>query len=185
MGILEDLFNSPLDKIDSADSNIPWKERCSQDLELFCVHYFPDVFTSEFCEFHRDVFKTVEDYIFNKDYHGLKKFMARAAPRYHGKSQIISMGLPLFCICYKYKYNILIVSDTAGQAEQFIADIKLELEDNDELISDFGSLIDRKIWNSNRFVTNTAIHCCAKGASQKLRGIKYNSKRPDLIIIDK
>jgi len=160
------------------------RERCAKDLELFCRHYFPDVFTSEFCDFHRDVFQKVQGYILDEDYESLKKYMTRAAPRGHGKSQIISMGLPLWCICYGYRWNILIVSDTAEQAGQFITDIKTQLEDNKELIDDFGNLVGRKTWKADRIVTSNGIHCIGKGAGQKLRGIKYNNRRPDLIIID-
>jgi predicted phage terminase large subunit-like protein len=161
-----------------------WKERCAKSLELFCQHYFPDVFTSEFCEFHRDVFRKIEGYILSGDHGGLKKYMARAAPRGHGKSQIISMGLPLWCACYGYRFNILIVSDTAEQAAQFINDIKGELEENEALIADFGNLVGKKTWKTDKIVTANGVHCCAKGAGQKLRGIKYRNKRPDLVIVD-
>jgi hypothetical protein len=183
--ILSDILSGVASDNKASPQEESWKDRCSKNLELFCSHYFPDVFTSEFCDFHRDVFRTIEDYFFNSDYAGLKKYMARAAPRYHGKSQVISMGLPLWCICYKYKYNILIVSDTSDQAEQFITDIKIELEDNEMLIQDFGDLVGKSTWKVGKIVTSNGVHCVAKGASQKLRGIKYNSKRPDLIIIDK
>lgn len=181
--ILSDLFGSPNDNKDLMKAESSWKDRCANDLELFCKHYLGDTFTSEFCDFHKDVFGTIQGYLFNKDYANLKKYMVRAAPRGHGKSQIISMGLPLFCICYKYRMNILIVSDTSDQAAQFISDIKLQLEDNDLIISDFGDLTGDK-WKADRIVTSNGVHCIGKGASQKLRGIKYNNKRPDLVIID-
>lgn len=176
--IIDDLFG------DADAEELTVKEKCAKDLELFCKTFFPDTFTSEFCDFHKDVFRNCENYILNEDYKGLKKYMARAAPRGHGKSQIISFGLPIWCICYGYKKNILIVSDTADQAVQFINDIKNELEDNDSLIRDFGQLVGRKIWTATRIVTANNVHCIGKGAAQKLRGIKYNSNRPDLIIID-
>jgi predicted phage terminase large subunit-like protein len=187
MTILSELLNInneviPTDK--SGDFSFSLKERCATDFELYCKSYFPDVFTSEFCEFHKDVFKKIQNYILNNDYSGLKKYLCRAAPRGHGKSQIISMGLPLWCICYSYRFNILIVSDTAEQAAQFITDIKNQLEDNEELIKDFGNLVGRKTWSASKIVTANGIHCIGKGAGQKLRGIKYNNKRPDLIVID-
>jgi predicted phage terminase large subunit-like protein len=185
--ILAELFSGAKETNVSLDSEkISWKDRCANDLELFCKHYFPDVFTSEFCEFHTDVFQKIQEYLFNKDYKGLKKYMARTAPRGTGKSQIISMGLPLFCICYKYRKNILIVSDTAEQACGFIADIKAELEENELLIEDFGDLVaqGRKVWKNDKIVTANNVHCIGKGAGQKLRGIKYDNTRPDLIIID-
>lgn len=187
MNFLDKILNkeSPVASSNGASSiSINYKEVCRTNLELFCSHYFPDVFTSEFCDFHRDVFGKIQGYILRNDYEGLKKYMVRAAPRGHGKSQIISMGVPLWCICYGYRFNILIVSDTGEQAEQFITDIKTQLEDNDDLIKDFGNLVGKKTWKTNKIVTANGVHCIGKGAGQKLRGIKYNNKRPDLIIID-
>lgn len=159
------------------------KQKCATDLELFCKYYFPDVFSSEFCEFHYDVFHTLEDAILNNP--KKKQHICRAAPRSHGKSQLISMALPLWCICYGYRVNIVIVSDTGEQAEQFILDIKTNLEDNERLLNDFGNLVRRKkIWRQREIVTDNNIHLVGKSAGQSLRGIKYNSIRPDLIIID-
>ena len=45
-----------------------WKDRCKSNLELFCKHYFPDVFTSDFCRFHRDVFSSLEKYVLDPEY---------------------------------------------------------------------------------------------------------------------
>ena len=175
--ILNDLLGEVVQDNNKASPNREtWKEKCSKDLELFCKHYFPDIFSSEFCEFHRDVFKTIEQYLFNDDYKNQKNYMARAAPRGHGKSQIISTGLPLFCICYGYRRNVLIVSDTNDQAVQFIAEIKIQIEDNELLIADFGNLIG-KTWKSDRFVTANGVFCSGKGAAQKLRGSRYNNVR--------
>jgi hypothetical protein len=184
--ILETLFGEGAEVIakEGNEETLSWKERCRKNLELFCKHYFPDVFLSDFCEFHRDVFSYLEKCVLNPEYNHRRNYMVRAAPRGTGKSQIISMGFPLWCAVYGYRKNILIVSDTSTQAEQFIGDIKLELEDNEELINDFGSLVGTRIWNSGRIVTSTGVHIIGKGAGQKLRGIKYNNTRPDIEIID-
>lgn len=161
-----------------------WKDRCKSNLELFCKHYFPDVFTSDFCRFHRDVFSSLEKYVLDPEYKNRRNHMVRAAPRGSGKSQQISMGFPLWCAVYGYRKNILIVSDTNAQAEQFIADIRNEIEDNEDLVRDFGNLMGSRVWNSGRIVTSNGIHIVGKGANQKLRGIKYNNTRPDIVIID-
>lgn len=160
------------------------KEKCATNLELFCMTYFPDVFSSEFCEFHRELFEVIENTVLNKS--NEKSYICRAAPRGHGKSQIISFAVPLWCVAYSYRKNIVIVSDTGAQALQFIQDIKNQIEDNEYFIRDFGSLvgIGGKPWKQNEIVTQNNIHLIAKSAGQKLRGIKYNSVRPDMIIID-
>jgi predicted phage terminase large subunit-like protein len=159
------------------------KEKAAVSLEFFCKHYFADIFASEFCDFHYDVFRTLEDAILKNP--NRKQHICRAAPRSHGKSQVISMALPLWCICFGYRKNIVIVSDTGEQVEQFILDIKNNLEDNELLLADFGNLVQRKkIWRQREIATDNDIHLVGKSAGQSLRGIKYNSVRPDLIIID-
>lgn len=189
--VLDELYNETLEeesveilKDKGKQKEASWKEKCRYDLELFCKHYFPDVFLSDFCEFHRDVFKSLEKYILDPEYKTRRNHMVRAAPRGTGKSQVISMGFPLWCAVYGYRRNILIVSDTNAQAEQFIADIRIELEDNEDLIADFGNFVGDRVWNSGRIVTSTGVHIVGKGANQKLRGIKYNNTRPDVVIID-
>lgn len=159
------------------------KAKCAKDFKLFCQTYLSEVFTSAFCEFHDDVFLTCQSAIL--DHHNDKQHICRAAPRGHGKSQVISFGLPLWCIVYGYRKNIVIVSDTGDQAEQFILDIKTNLEENEMILKDFGTLAKlQKMWRQREIVTDNDVHIVGKSAGQSLRGIKYNSIRPDLVIID-
>jgi predicted phage terminase large subunit-like protein len=81
----------------------------------------------------------------------------------------------------------VIVSDTVSQAVQFLGDIKKEIIDNDQL---------RSIFKIKEFVKESEddfIVLCedghsfrvqAKGSEQKVRGLKWNRKRPDLIMCD-
>lgn len=108
--VLDELYNETLEE-ESVDilkdkgkqKESSWKEKCRYDLELFCKHYFPDVFLSDFCEFHRDVFKSLEKYILDPEYKTRRNHMVRAAPRGTGKSQVISMGFPLWLHEYLIK----------------------------------------------------------------------------------
>ncbi len=158
-------------------------KECAISLELFAKTYFPDVFSSEFSPLHKEFFKSVEDIILNRKRR--KNYYVRAAPRGHGKSQVLSFLLPLWCIVYKYKQNILIVSDTLDQARGFIQAIKTELEENDLLKADFGNLVSEEKWAQDKIITLNKVQVYGRGAGQKLRGNKYGSIRPQLIIIDK
>lgn len=151
-------------------------------MELFAKTYFPDVFTSEFCALHKEFFASVEDIILNKK--RKKNFYVRAAPRGHGKSQLLSFLLIIWCVVYKYKRNILLLSDTADQAKGFIAAIKVEFEENENLRNDFGDLVSEEKWAQDKIVTKNRVQIYGRGAGQKLRGNKYGSIRPELVIID-
>lgn len=157
-------------------------DKCRYDLELFGKTFFPKIFTGKFCDFHKDVFDSLQDYVLNKQ--DLKEYFVRAAPRGHGKSQILSFLFPLWCICYGYAKNILIVSDSADQAMQFIMAIRDELEENEMLRDVYGDLTGNKTWANAKIITRNRIQVVGKGAGQKLRGIKYRHYRPDVIIVD-
>ncbi|MBR1579744.1 MAG: phage terminase large subunit, partial [Selenomonadaceae bacterium] len=101
-----------------------------------------------------------------------------------GKSQIISFLLVMWCICYKYKRNILLVSDTLDQAKTFISAIKSELEDNAQIKEDFGNLVSDDKWSQDKIITSNRVQIYGRGAGQKLRGNKFGAIRPELVIID-
>lgn len=113
--------------------------------------------------------------------------VAIAAPRGHAKSTAITHTFVLACMLWKERDFCLIISDTEGQAIQFLGDIKRELQENDDLIKTFGI---------KKFVRDTAsdiivefadgeqFRIIAKGSEQKVRGLKWRNKRPNLIIGD-
>lgn len=157
-------------------------EQCRTNLELFGKTFFSRIFTGEFCSFHKEVFASLEEYVMDRK--DEKYYFVRAAPRGHGKSQILSFLFPIWCIVYDYGKNILIVSDTADQATQFVMAIRDELEENELLRDTFGNLVGTKVWANTKIQTANKIQIVAKGAGQKLRGIKYRHYRPDIIIVD-
>lgn len=158
------------------------KRECAESLELFAKTYFPSIFSSDFCELHKEFFASAEDIILHQK--RKRNFWVRAAPRGHGKSQVLSFLLPIWCVVYKYKRNILILSDTADQAKVFIAAIKVEFEENEVLRQDFGDLVSEEKWAQDKIVTKNRVQIYGRGAGQKLRGNKYGSIRPELVIID-
>lgn len=113
--------------------------------------------------------------------------VAIAAPRGHAKSTAITHTFTIACIVFRERDHILIVSDTEGQAADFLGDIKREFLENEELvqlfkfkrfIKDSGTEIIGEFDNGDQF------RVIAKGSEQKVRGIKWRNKRPNLIIGD-
>lgn len=107
-----------------------------------------------------------------------------AAPRGHAKSTNFTFKDSLHAILYEYKHYILILSDSTEQAEGFLEDIKTELEDNGNIITDFGSLKGDKAWRSGVILTSTNIKAEAIGSGKKVRGRRHRNWRPDLIVLD-
>jgi predicted phage terminase large subunit-like protein len=129
-------------------------------------------------EFHRELWE-----LFCSD----RKKVAIAAPRGHAKSTAITHSAVLAAVLFREKKYVIIASDTVGQAIQFLGDIKKELLDNDKLIAAFGikTLVkDREDDIVVRFSDGAEFRIQAKGAEQKMRGLKWHGRRPDLIIGD-
>ena len=113
--------------------------------------------------------------------------VAIAAPRSHAKSTAITHAFILAHVCMRIKSFVLLVSDTEGQAAEFLGDIKAELTENEVLRKTFG--IKRIIKDSEtnvicEFDDGVRFRIVAKGSEQKVRGLKWRGKRPDLIVGD-
>lgn len=116
-----------------------------------------------------------------------ERYIAIAAPRRHAKTTAITTTYTLASLLFREKSYVLIVSDTVTQAVQFLGDIKRELSNNDQL---------RALFKVKEFIKDADddfICMCedgymfrvqAKGSEQKVRGLKWNNKRPDLIVCD-
>ena len=115
------------------------------------------------------------------------KKVAIAAPRGHAKSTAITHAYVLAEMLSKHKSFCLLVSDTEGQASEFLGDIRAELEENEALQQIFGVKMLLKATETNLICLMEGGHkfrIQAKGSEQKVRGIKWRGKRPDLIVGD-
>lgn len=113
--------------------------------------------------------------------------VAIAAPRGHAKSTAVSFSYVLAAALFRQSKYILLISDTEGQAVQFLADIKKELLLNEDLRALFGVKEFEKDAEADVIVRHDDGYCfriTAKGSEQRVRGLKWNGQRPDLIIGD-
>lgn len=118
---------------------------------------------------------------------GPESIVAIAAPRGHAKSTAITHCFTLACVLFRDRKFVLLVSDTYEQAVLFLADIKLELQENEALIDMFGNITFTKDSENDmicHFDDGHKFRIIAKGSEQKVRGIKWDGMRPDLIIGD-
>src|ERR1700676_3734924 len=129
-------------------------------------------------DFHREVWG-----LCCSDY----KFVAIAAPRGFAKSTAITHSYTIANIVFRLRSFILVVADTETQASFFIEDIKKELTTNDDLMKMFGI---KKVGKDSatdfiiEFEDGHQARVIAKGSGQSLRGVKWDGKRPDLILCD-
>ena len=122
------------------------------------------------------------------------RYVAIAAPRGFAKSTSITHSYLLANLLFRHREFALIVSDTEGQAVMFLQDIKKEIQDNDNLIDlfrpkrdDDGNVILFKDTETDiivEFEDGHLFRIVARGANQRVRGLKWGHKRPDIVICD-
>ena len=164
------------------------------DMEFFGRAYFPHYFSRPSPEFHRELDAIWQQGVLKGRYPltpadtkaisrlpGVRR--AVAAPRGHAKSTNLTFKGTMHSTLYGYKHYPIIISDSSEQAEGFLDNIRVEFEENTEILEDFGSLAG-SVWRSNVLVTKTNIKIEAIGSGKKIRGRKHRNWRPDLIILD-
>ena len=162
------------------------------DLAFFGNAYLPHYFSKPSPKFHYELDKIWTDGVLKgfNPYTQPKIVNAQpgchhavAAPRGHAKSTNLTFKDDLHAVLYRYKHYILILSDTYPQAASFLEAISDELEENEAITEDFGNIVGN-VWREDVIVTKTKIKIQAKGAGQKVRGLKHKNWRPDLIVLD-
>jgi len=152
---------------------------CATRLDAFAKYYFPHYLKKPSSPFHAFLYDLLGKEI------GNSMKWAIAAPRGSAKSSLVSLILPLWCIAYNKKKFIVILSNTAGQAEGFLSDIKRELETNAPLRRDFPYACDKgKVWRANEIVTLNDIKLVALGSGNEIRSRRFTTNRPDLVVLD-
>jgi len=160
-------------------------ERSLGDLEFFGRTYFPHYIEAPSSAFHKYICERYPGMIKKSIETGDGDKEADAAPRGNAKSTWVDLVLALWATAFRHRHFILIVSDTASQAEDFVQFLKAEIEVNERLAQDFPKLVGQgPIWRADTIITRNGVKIRGVGAGQKLRGMRHGSKRPDLVICD-
>jgi predicted phage terminase large subunit-like protein len=111
--------------------------------------------------------------------------VALAAPRGHAKSTAGTHTCGLCSVLFGAEDHVLILSATESMASDHLKDIASELEENEGIVKQFNVRL--TVNNGTEiigYVGGRIFRVIAKGAEQRVRGIKWRHKRPGLILID-
>jgi len=148
----------------------------SRDFTVFCTEYLPHIFTKPFCAYHKDIIQVVSQ----------KKAGARyvmAAPREHGKTQVLYTGLNLWLALFGYEKYIVNLAASYDMAVKQFRNIKSELESNEKILSDFGDVRSDN-WKKDEIELTNKTLLVAAGANCSIRGLIREGRRPSLINLD-
>lgn len=155
------------------------KERAYRDLEFFASFFFRHRCEVGFSHMHRDFFKAA--------WHPEKRSLreAIAAPRGNAKTTFKLIIKAIHALVYGYEDFIIVICNTLPDAEDKVAQVLKELQENTHLRHIYGDILNSGQHRSRKKFTtvkNTLMMACSKG--QSLRGLLYNGKRPSFIILD-
>lgn len=129
--------------------------------------------------FHKEMWEIAADELYP---HAL--FLA---PRGHAKSTSITEAYGMTALLFRQRDFAVIISNTVGQSIEFLEDFKTELLTNDKIREEFEIhkfLRDREDDIIVQMKDGHKFRVVAKGSEQKVRGLKWNKRRPNLIICD-
>ena len=115
------------------------------------------------------------------------KQCAIAAPRGHSKSTAITFAYVLFLICFKVSRHLLILASNETNASAFVNELRTELAENEELRTFMRFRKFKKETETElifEFVDGTRSRIIGRGTDQKIRGLKWDRKRPDYVLFD-
>ena len=162
------------------DKKIKRVKLTSEDVEAFSTIYLSPVYDDPkpTAPFHRDAWEL---------YTTEEVQAAVAAPRNHAKSTALTQAYGLAVAMYREQDYIVIVSNTLELATGHLGDISEIIASNDDLRRDF-QIDCLEVDNTEdivvRFKDGHRCRFVAKGSGQKMRGMKWDNKRPGLILCD-
>jgi predicted phage terminase large subunit-like protein len=153
-------------------------------LNEFAKYYLYKHLTIEPSQAHLEIYKLLSEITVARG-----KKVAIAAPRDFGKSTMITLAYVIYLICYSKEKFILLISNTASQAEKILDNIRSELTTNERLRQDFPEVFEENgarppRWTGKDVITQNQIEILALGYGQQIRGRKHRNYRPSLIILD-
>ncbi len=107
-------------------------------------------------------------------------------PRGFGKTTLIKLFI-LYCVLFTQRKFILVISSTAGLAENIIADV-VDMLNESNIVRCFGSWkigIEKDTQDTKKFVfKGRPVILAAIGAEGSLRGLNLKNERPDVMIFE-
>lgn len=166
-----------LDKI--INDTVLRKSLARQSFYYFFHIYFGSYITCETAPFQKEIIEIAED--FNQKLAVVVSFRGSA------KSTLISLAYAIWSVVGEQDLKfVLIISQVQNQSKQLLANIKKEFETNDLLQKDFGTFEEpSEDWRANSLVLlKYGAKIMAASTGESIRGYRYGSHRPQLIIFD-
>jgi hypothetical protein len=168
-------------QMEEVSAILRWLFSFEYNFDVFCYYLFEEEITSKIPQFHREIYK---EFLFSKD-----EFVAMAAPRGHAKSTLVGLFYITWLLLYDKERYIVYTSQSHSKTVQFIEPLTKTFKDNKKLKFIYGDLTPKRTLDDDGKMREDIIDINGirvQGASfeKNIRGFKYGSARPSLIIMD-
>lgn len=150
------------------------KKRAKEDLLYFCTTYLPHHFEDDFEQGHEKMAASTKV---------KNKVVAWLLFRGAGKSTFAEVGYGAHCVLFRKTRFLPILSDTDTQAVDLMLPLKVELEENPRIKSDFGEMKGLQ-WAEDEFITSNDVKVEAFSWRSFKRGRKHKQFRFNVAIGD-
>jgi predicted phage terminase large subunit-like protein len=148
--------------------------KAKKDYKFMVQRYFPHYATFETPDFHIEYAKMV---LRDKKFRGFAEWGRGLA-----KSVVCNTLLPLWL--NDEKVYMVIIGSNQDKAVQLLEDIRLEFENNPQIIADFGEQKKFGKWDEKLWQTKSGFIGQALGHGQNCRGLRIGALRPTYINVD-
>lgn len=159
---------------DTGDKKTARIRRAREDRQFFNETYLPHYFHEPPAPMHLELDRLAQI---------TERPVAVAAARGFAKTTRITFADTIHDLAFGLCPFTIIGSETEDLATEITRAIKVELEENIRVRSDFGDLRGQP-WTDGEFVTSTGCKVLARGAGQAIRGQKHGPHRPVKIKLD-
>ena len=112
---------------------------------------------------------------------------AVAAPREHAKTTALTQNFGLAAVLFRFESHVMLVGSSEELAMGLLGDMTKQLKENEDLRAEFGVqrfIVDSKGEIIVKCDDGYEFRIIARGVEQRVRGIKWNGRRPGLILGD-
>lgn len=145
------------------------------DPEEWFKYYFPTYCTAPSAPFHR---KATKRLLSNARWYEVRAWSRELAKSARAMFEILYLALT------GEVHNVLLVSNSADNAERLLLPFMLILERNKRIIADYGEQRNEGSWQASEFIAKCGCSFRSLGAGQSPRGTRNEAIRPDFILID-
>lgn len=151
------------------------KKRLEADDDAWFKYYFAQYYTCEPAIFHKKATKRIMQ---NNRWYEIRAWSRELAKSARSMMEIIKLALT------RKIRNVLLISNSADNAERLLLPFMANLEENQRIIQDYGAQKKPGSWETGEFTCQCGCSFRAIGAGQSPRGTRNKNFRPDFILID-